>query len=328
MRKSWLASLAILLAGSPLVGAGEYAPLNSQWYFNVDATALSAKRDASVSDYAFFDNTTTFGPLATTATSDQFTASPRLTLGKSSCTGWGLQTTYWDFNSTNSHGFAGLPELAPAPGLEILGQTAQTRAYTFDVELTKRLRSSNLMLTGTLGARYGMLRNTDSSSALGVSNAFDLYSSSAQTERSFHGTGLTYSLSGIRQAVGPWALYTNGRLSNLFGSNDASASTSILASGPSGFASAASTGNSSLNDTLLIAETQAGVMWSQCLKRTGGRVFARAGFEYQYWRAPDAEASSISDAGLTGSGADVFAEASSPLRTRFIGLSVGTGYSW
>lgn len=327
MRKSWFQPLALLA----LIGAGacadEYAPSNSNWYFNVDATALSATRDKGLMDYTLTDGPLSYGPLASTATSDQFTASPRLTFGKSSCTGWGLQASYWDFNSTSTQGFAGLPSTAPVPGLGILAESAQTRAYTLDVELTKRLRSSSYIITGTLGARHGLLRNADSSSALGVSDDFDLYTSSSQVERSFHGTGLTYSLSAIRQTRGPWAIYATGRLSNLFGSNDSSASSSIIGSGPSGFAPAASAANSSVSDHLFIAETQSGIMWNKCLKQTGGRLFAKAGFEYQYWNAPDAPANSYSDSGLTGSFADVYAEAS-PLKTQFIGFSLGTGYSW
>jgi len=299
------------------------------WYVNADTTAFSADRTTGIAEYFMDDfGVGNFGPINNTLSSDSFTAAPRLTIGKTDCSGWGLQSTYWDFNSVASNGFAGLPATSlTAPLLGLSSESSQTRAYTFDVEATKRLNVSKSVVTASLGARYGYLRNSDSSTALGLSTDSDLYTMSAQSSSSFHGTGVTYSLNGIRPSTGPLALYAGGRLSNLFGDNEATANTSIVGSGPNGFAPAASQAASSDVDSLFIAESQIGIMWNKCLKATGGRMFAKVGFEYQYWDTPNINANSVNFSGFTGSTADVYAEASD-LKTQFTGISIGAGYAW
>ncbi len=341
MRKSFLASLAVLLA-APLVtsigiaaepyNAPEHRDLLSScyrnhWYVNVDATAFSPIRDTGISEHFLDDNGTDYGPITNNIETDRLTAAPRLTLGKTTAEGWGLQSTYWDFNSTNSDGFAGLAPTAPVTGLELYATSAQTRAYTFDIEATKRLKASSFLLTGSLGARYGSIRNTDSSYAVGLSSDLDLYTASSRVQTGFHGAGLTYSLAAILPTRGPWSLYANSRLSNLFGTNHASANTSIIGAGPSGFAPAASGSRSAVDDHLFIAESQAGIMWNKCLAKNTGKMFARAGFEYQYWDSADLAATSVSDSAFGTSLSDVYAEASD-LKTQFIGFSVGTGFAW
>lgn len=341
MKKSLLATLAALVT-TPLVASigmatepncsPEHQELlnpcfRNHWYFNVDATAFAPIRDTGISEHFLDDNGVTYGPLNNNIVTDKLTASPRLTLGKTTADGWGLQSTYWDFNSNSSNGFAGLAPTAPVTGLELYATSAQTRAYTFDLEATKRLNSKSFLLTGSLGARYGLIRNTDSTYAVGLSSDLDLYTASTRVETGFHGAGLTYSLSAIRPTRGPWSLYTNGRLSNLFGTNQASANTSIIGAGPGGFAPAASGSRSAVDDHLFVAETQAGIMWNKCLAKNTGKLFAKAGFEYQYWNSADLSAISVSDSALGNSFSDVYAEASD-LKTHFVGFSVGTGFAW
>jgi hypothetical protein len=341
MRKSFFTSLSICLL-APAISATSLAAepakslehqdllsscFRNHWYFNVDATAFSPIRDTGISEHFLDDNGTEYGPLTNNIATDRLTAAPRLTLGKTTADGWGLQSTYWDFNSTNSDGFAGLTPSPPVTGLELYASSAQTRAYTFDIEATRRLRASSFLLTGSLGARYGSIRNTDSSYAVGLSSDLDLYTASSQAQTGFHGAGLTYSISAIRPTRGPWSFYANSRLSNLFGTNYASANTSIIGAGPSGFAPAASGARSAVDDHLFIAESQAGIMWNKCLAKNTGKMFARAGFEYQYWNSADLSATSVSDSAFGTSLSDVYAEASD-LKTQFIGFSVGTGFSW
>ncbi|MCA9195302.1 MAG: hypothetical protein KDB03_26205 [Planctomycetales bacterium] len=309
-----------------------YTPQKSatgQWYLNVESTAFSANRDNGTNVF-FLDDFAggTYGPLSSSYESDQFRLAPRITIGKSGCNGWGLQANYWEFYATGSTGFAGLPPSAiTTPGLEIYADSAHTRAYTLDLEATKRGFYCGNQLLATFGARHGRLRHLDAASAVGLSDEGDFYSLDSQSTSGFNGTGLTYSLTGIRPATDSISYYLGGRLSNLFGTHQATANTSAIGFGPSGFAPAAAGSVSQIDDHMLIAETQVGVLWSKCSKQTGGKLFAKLGFEYQFWDSSNLSANSNSFAGFAGSQADV-AAAAADLRTSFTGMVLGAGYAW
>jgi hypothetical protein len=302
------------------------------WYLNAEVTALSAIGSTSAPNYLLddFAAPATVTPFASNIASDQLTASPRLTFGKSYCSGWGFQTSYWDFNATSGNAFSG-PLVGPAavPDLNIVNGHAQTRAYTFDIEGTKRFSVCETMYLGTLGVRHGSIENSSSSMAFGQSVLNDVYTLSSGTESGFHGTGLTYSLLGIRPIANKcFSLYGGARFSNLFGQNSATAQTSAVLASPAG---GSFSNNGAINqddDALFIAQLQTGVMWTRCLKEQGGRMFARAGFEYQYWDTTDLAATSTSFAGAAGSSQGSVTANAGDLQTQFVGFALGAGYSW
>ena len=352
MRSTYILSLVLLVAvgstGSAVnweSQASSQTPLAfsslgrpSSWYLSVEATAFSALRDSGFSEFYLEDlgSDIQYGPLFNSADSEQFTAAPRITLGKAVGDGWSVQTTYWSFESSSSNGFSGLtPDTFADFGLGLTSDAARTRAYTFDVEAARQFCAGATWMTATLGCRYGLIKHTDSSSAAGLANGqnpdpdfVDLFVMSSQSSSGFNGTGLTYSLSGIRPTAGPWSLYAGGRLSNLFGTNHAAAQTGLVATGPSGFTAVASQASSRDIDHLFIAETQVGVMWNRCLKQTGGRLFARAGFEYQYWNSPNFGADSFNEGLLIGSSYGYAYAEPNDVKTHFVGLSIGAGYAW
>jgi len=302
------------------------------WYLNAEVTALSAVGTTSTPNYLLndFAAPATVTPFAFNIASDQLTASPRLTFGKSYCSGWGIQTSYWDFNATSGNAFSG-PLIGPAtvPDLNIVNGHAQTRAYTFDIEGTKRFSICDTLYMGTLGVRHGSIENSSSSMVFGQSVLNDVYTLSSGTESGFHGTGLTYSLLGIRPIANKcFSLYGGGRLSNLFGQNSAIAQTSAVLASPAGGAFSSNGAINQDDDALFIAQLQTGVMWSRCLKEQGGRMFARAGFEYQYWDTTDLAATSTSFAGALGSSQGSVTANANDLQTQFVGFALGAGYSW
>lgn len=302
------------------------------WYLNSELTALTPTNSASAQDYVLNDLVApaTVTPFASNVDANQLTAAPRLTFGKSHCNGWGFQTSYWGMNTIAGSDFAG-PLAGPAavPGLNLINVQESFRAYTFDIEATKRLQVGQTQYWGTFGARHASLTNSTNSVALGESVNSDLYVLSALSQTRFNGTGLTYSLMGIRPISDKCiSLYGGGRLSNVFGNNTALAQTSAVLSSPFGGSNSTNGAIDRGNDALFISEFQTGLLYSRCLKQYGGRMFARGGFEYQYWNTADRNAFSTSFAGVTSSSDASVSTTGGDLKTHLVGFSLGAGYAW
>ena len=84
-------------------------------------------------------------------------------------------------------------------------------------------------------------------------------------------------------------------------------------------------------DDLFIGEIQVGIEWDFALRCLPARAFFRTAFEYQYWDASTGLAASGSFAGLS-TGGDTYQAttgSSAPgLIVDFVGLSIGTGFTW
>ena len=302
------------------------------WYLNSELTALSSINSAADQSYVLNDLVAPAAvtPFASTVDANQLTAAPRLTFGKSNCNGWGVQTSYWGMNTTAGSGFAG-PLAGPAnvPDLNLINVQESFRAYTFDIEATKRLQVRQTQYWGTFGVRHASLTNSTSSVGLGESVNNDTYVLSALSQTRFNGTGLTYSLMGIRPISNKCvSVYGGGRLSNVFGHNTAVAQTSAVLSSPAGASNSTNGAIDRGNDALFISEFQTGLLYSRCLKQYGGRMFARGGFEYQYWNTADRNAFSTSFAGVTGSSDASVTTTGGDLKTHLVGFSLGAGYAW
>jgi hypothetical protein len=305
---------------------------HSNWYLNTEVTALSALGGTSTQEYLLEDliAPATIAPFASNTTSSQLTASPRLTFGKSHSNGWGIQSSYWDFQAISGNSFAG-PLFNPSvlPDLNIISEQDRTRAYTFDLEATKRFSCGKTDFIGTIGARHGALKRSVSSFVFGESVQNDAYTLSSLSESSFHGTGLTYSMLGIRQtSLQCFSWYGGSRLSHLFGNNSAIAQTSATLTRPNASAISTNGAIDSDNDSLFIAQFQTGAMWTKGVNPWGGQLFARSGFEYQYWNSSSLSAISTSFAGRAGSSIASVAADAGDLKTQFVGFAFGAGYAW
>lgn len=304
----------------------------SAWYLQTEAAFLSPLSDNPTQSFLLNDLIVpaTVTPFASSLQGDQFVLTPRVTIGRVFENGWGIQTRYWDMNTSDGDGFAG-PFLSPAtfPDINLVGGQQSVDAYTIDVEATKCLCIRGRNVLGTLGVRHGALEHSTSQVAFGESFLADNYVLSALNQRSFHGTGLTYSLSSVRNLpCKKFSLYGGARLSHLFGTNQGSAVTSAVLSSPVGGSFSTNGAIASDDDTLFIAETQGGIQWSHCLKGCRARCFARCGVEYQYWNADNVTAAATSFAGVVGSSnASVTANAGD-LETHFVGLNLAAGFSW
>lgn len=304
----------------------------SFWYLNTELTALSPINSSPSQNYALNDLVASaqVTPFASDVNASQLTAAPRITFGKSHCNGWGIQTSYWDMRTSDGSGYAG-PIVGPAsvPDLNLINVQDSVRAYTLDLEATKRFQVCETQYWGTFGVRHASLQNATSSFAIGESVLNDLYTLSSLSETSFNGTGLTYSLMGIRPTKNKClSVYGSGRLSNVFGNNTALAQTSAILSSPAGAANSTNGAIDKGSDALFISEFQTGLLYSRCLNQYGGKMFARGGFEYQYWNTADRNAFSTSFAGATGSSDASVTANGGDLKTQLVGFSLGAGYAW
>lgn len=242
------------------------------------------------------------------SSANQFTGAPRLTLGHVFGNGWGVQGRYWTME--NAVGYDGLNPSTPAVAGNfngVLGRTEgsqQFAAQTIDLEATRDLSIGRWWGLGTIGARYAEFTDYRSDSALGrirtgadptnttgqvpdigmYSNAMYSFGNSYGSE--MYGTGLTFSLQGLRPiADSDFAIYTLARGSTLWGETRSFATSDVAYDSFYGSDFNQSSQLNSLNNqTYYIAELQLGVQWSRDVRWLNGRFFTRAGFEYQWWR--------------------------------------------
>lgn len=265
---------------------------------------------------------------------DQLTGLPRLSFGVVGEHGLGVQGRYWRME--NSFGQFGLPVdfsgAGPVDGsptgdwrdgyLNRVAGFERFSAETIDLELTKDfcfLGWSGLL---TLGARHGSYHNhrtnvVDGGIATGApgldapdgsdDDLLDTYHTAAydlgsRQTAAFRGTGFTTSLTALRPlAFNPdFALFASMRGSVLYGDSVNTAQT---------YAAMDSFYNSDWDsdsqvirarNEQYIAELQLGTQWSRDVRFLNGRVFARAAFEYQFWRNNVAQAEAGASAGDLG----------------------------
>jgi hypothetical protein len=86
-----------------------------------------------------------------------------------------------------------------------------------------------------------------------------------------------------------------------------------------------------VSDDLFIGEIQVGIEWDFALRCLPAKAFFRTAFEYQYWDASTGSAASGSFArvDVNSNTYQATTGSSAPgLIVDFVGLSVGTGFTW
>lgn len=315
------------------VGPSGIGCSQSGFYLQTEALFFAPITNSSAQSYQVADAAGIIAPTASNLDADQLTFTPRVTLGRQFANGWGVQGRYWELNSFDGGGFGGLIVPAGAtPNVNIIGGNQSVEAYTVDLELTKCLKFRDQYFQGFVGARHGALELSNSTTAFGqaVSPIFpDNYLLSALSQREFHGTGITYGFAGTKQLrCKQFSLYGGTRLSNLFGNNSGSATTSANVGSPLGTAFSTNFASDTTNDSLFIAESNLGLQWSRCIRPCRAACFARLGLEYQYWNANDVTATAFSTAAVTGRSAASIAATSNDLETHFIGFGFSTGFTF
>jgi hypothetical protein len=258
---------------------------------------------------------------------EELTGAPRLVFGYVGKRGFGIQGRYWELSSFSSR--SDLPEPIIGNQIQVLGGEDRFNAYTIDVELTNECCYRGCNLLGTFGVRHAHIDHGRVEQVVGASN-LDVFSLGAQTGESFDGTGLTFSLSGLK-TINPCrglALYTALRGSTLWGPARTTAITTSSFSGPFGVGGSTNGAIDSNDETMFIGEVGAGLQWSRCVRSFSGRMFARGGVEYQYWGTSDGFALAQSSSGSLGFSDGTVRALGGKHSTNLIGFALMAGYNW
>ena len=196
----------------------------------------------------------------------------------------------------------------------------------------------------TFGARYALIEHHEAIYGRSITDEGSpdegLLEGYARRNRQAHGTGLTMSLNGRKPLFCNSCahFFYNVRSSILWGCthNEVESETSAIASGGAVVAAAGSidTATAIVDDDLFIGEVQVGLEWDFALRCLPAKAFFRTAFEYQYWDASRGLAASGSFAGIDaplGASPDfqvTTGSAAPGLIVDFVGLTVGTGFTW
>jgi len=267
------------------------------------------------------------GSFSTAGTAvDQMYTAPRVWLGVRGDR-WGVVGRFWDYRVGNG---ASDPLLA-LPDTVGFTSTNNLRAYTMDIEATRKYCYRGWNGNLFLGARHALLDSTASISTI-TNVGGDLLTGLATTDRQFTGTGLTYGLSGARpvRCDSPLSLFWNVRGSLLWGNNAATttAATSILTGIGAAAADIQFATASTDTDEVYIIETQAGVKWEHELKCMPASAFFKIAGEYQYWDSQANLGAASTSASFAIPGAAVTASASAGAQqVDLFGFTVGAGFT-
>jgi hypothetical protein len=302
-------------------------------YFGAEATYLAPVYDESLATFTLTQCGVAQASLQSDfGTAEELTGAPRLVFGYAGDHGIGIQARYWELTSSASQN--DVPDAIVGSQIQSLGGEDRFNAYTIDLELTKAFCHHGCNMLGTFGVRHGSIDHQRDEQVFGAvdlgSSQFDVFSMGAQTGEEFHGTGLTFSLSGLK-SIKPCrglAFYTSARGSTLWGSAETLAVTYSTFTGPLGGADSVNGAIDSNDVTMFIGEIGAGLQWSRCANSYSGRMFARAGVEYQYWGTSDGFALAQSTSGTGGLSNGTATAIGGSQETHLIGLALMAGYAW
>ena len=309
---------------------------------STEAVFLSPTVNGTSVFYQFDDFTTPetlrFGPATGYGALDDFYAAPRISVGWQGCC-WGVMGRYYHMRAAEhahnplvNHGSYG----------QLANQTVNVcnilEAYYTDLEITRNFCCHGCKSQFGFGCRYALISHDESIDGRSIDpNSGSFLQGGARRNRSAHGTGLTMGLN-LRKPLfcnscAHW--FFSGRTSILWGntSNDVESRASVVVAGPATVAAAGSIDGAStwVADDLFIGEVQAGIEWDFALRCLPAKAFFRTAFEYQYWDGSIGSAASGSFAGFDN-GANSYQVSTGSwapgIIADFVGLSIGTGFTW
>ena len=275
------------------------------------------------------------GPAFDDGAMDDFYAAPRIWLGvQGPC--WGIIGRYYHLRAgENAH-----DPLVPPGALADHSFDVNNilEAYYTDIELTRNFCLHGCKNQFTFGVRYANLEHHESiyGRSIVLTDEVDaLIQGGARRNREAHGTGLTFGLNGRKplfcNSCAHW--FYNARGSVLWGPSSTQVETwaDVTAANGTAVAGTIDTATALVDDDLFIAELQVGLEWDFALRCLPAKAFFRTAFEYQYWDASTGLTAAGSFAGVSGATEDfqVSTAADAPgLIVDFVGLSIGTGFTW
>lgn len=299
-------------------------------YAGVEATYLAPIYDSGAAAFTFTDP---LGPATITlnstfgSASERLEGAPRINLGYVGQSGLGWQARYWELTAQES--VNGIPAPILGNQVQTLGGDDRFNAYTIDLELTKDFCRRNWSMVGTFGVRHAKTSRNRVNNMYGAING-DVFNLASYQREHFSGTGLTFSLSGLKtiNRCRCLSLYVNGRGSTVFGEANTSAITHSSFSGPGGAAGSTNGAVDEDDTTMFIGEVGLGLQWSRYVRSFNGRMFARIGGEYQYWGGSDGNAIAVSASGSPGFSLATASAVGGEQNSHLVGLTLATGFAW
>lgn len=276
------------------------------------------------------DTVTLLGPGVDDAAINDFYAAPRVWIGvQGPC--WGIGARYYHFRAwENAHDLFVPPAVTPGDlGFDI---SNMLEAYYTDIEVTRNFCLHGCKNQFAFGVRHGSLEHVETLwSALDADAG--MLEGSARRYRESHGTGLLVGLNGRKplfcNSCAHW--FYSARGSILWGPSTYEAQTIARADSAGGSAESIDGASVVIDEDLFIAEAQFGLQWDFALRCLPAKAFFRTAFEYQYWDAASGFAQAGSFAGYGGGTptevVSTQADAAG-LIVDFVGLSIGTGFTW
>jgi hypothetical protein len=296
------------------------------WVSGVETTFLAPIMSGTTNRTLIIDNSSLDGvEVIDDIGLEMMTFAPRVWLGVQGDNGWGVVGRFWYLNDTQHAS----DSIDLGTGSYAFEGENRLKQYTIDFEVTRSFEWGRWMMDGSCGVRYASIDYNASLSEAAVLTS-SLIGASAESDRAFHGTGVTFALGGRRAWRDNSSLHWvwNARGSAIFGTARyaTSADTEILDGG--GWSLTGDSETARFNDTLFIGEIQGGVQWEHALQTLPATAFFRVVCEYQYWGGVNNEniSSGIVDASASGDAAAI--ASARGINLDLIGLSVGAGMTW
>jgi len=293
----------------------------------VEALFLRASLDGASSSVTAFDAVGT--PVASVASSSsddsELAGAPRIWLGVGrGC--WGVRGRYFDLQA-GDHDF-GNPGTLP----NALGFSRQFRAYTADIEVTRKFCLNNCGGLFSLGARRARLDSSTHATPVSAIGG-DIVQGTANTFREFDGTGVTVGLQGNKPIGNPChglSLFCGARASFLWSDARAASGTTTSASNFLGATSNRQFAAAGTDEAeMTITELQLGLQHARKLECMPVVAFFRVAAEWQRWSDQSDLLTSANSTSAIVPGASVIANANTGAQTLdLVGLVLAAGITY
>ena len=294
----------------------------------VEATFLYARLDRATSSVAAFDDTDELvtGYSADVRDNDDLNGAPRVWLGGGNgC--WGVVGRWWDYRAGDADFRLREPD--------IVGLNSSMRAYTADLEITRRWCKGCVTGGMSFGARHANLSSQTGVSLRSVIGHDDVFGV-ANTDREFEGSGLTFGIQATRplnDLCRGMSLFSSVRGSYLWGDarSASSCGTSLVSNHTEIFATQADNNAFAATDNggMLITEMQTGLEWKHKIKCTSAIAFFRLAAEWQQWIGDTVIATGAASTSLRTPGAIINTNADAGDQALdLLGLAVAAGITY
>jgi len=252
-----------------------------------------------------------------------YTFSPRIYVGvQDDC--WAVLSRFWYLSDSSE-------ELLPPESAAGSYTFDRLKAYTVDLEASRDFCLGRSKVSFFGGARYASFEAGEDQFALRLTSPIEIVSTSAVTNFSFNGLGVSTGFLGIT----PISTNSDSRInlvwsvrgSVMWGDCERGAQTMTSFSDVIGSTSLNSADDTN-HDVAFILEARLGVQWEHELQCLPMSAFLRVAAEYQYWDLGDNGQAESASFAVSPTRSAVSAGFVGDVNAQFVGFSLATGFRW